>query len=43
MEAYANPDLDRYLTEYPDAPASAIAAWLTGEKHSMANYERRAS
>lgn len=32
------PDLDRYITSYPDAPADAIAAWLHGDKHSMSYY-----
>lgn len=36
----ASPDLDRWLAMFPDAPASAVAAWLAGDKHSMAYYER---
>jgi hypothetical protein len=35
-----HPDLDRWMVEYPAAPASAVAAWLTGDTHSMAYYPR---
>jgi hypothetical protein len=38
--ADANPDLDRWLDMFPDAPADAVAAWLHGEKGSMAYYDR---
>lgn len=33
-------DLDVYLREFPDTSASAIAAWLSGDKHSMAHATR---
>lgn len=36
--ALEHPDLDRYLTRWPTAPADAIAAWLHGDKHSMSYY-----
>lgn len=36
--ALDHPDLDRYLQRWPDAPANAVAAWLHGDKHSMAYY-----
>lgn len=39
-QASANPDLDRWLAERPNAPASAVAAWLSGEMRSMAYYEQ---
>jgi hypothetical protein len=35
-----HPDLDRWLTEWPTAPSSAVAGWLAGDKHSMAYYDR---
>jgi hypothetical protein len=41
MTARSHEDLSRYATEWPDAPPSAIAAWLHGDKHSMAYYDRR--
>lgn len=33
-----HPDLDRWLALFPTAPASAVAAWLAGDKHSMAYF-----
>lgn len=36
--ARAHPDLTRYLTRWPTAPPDAIAAWLHGDKHSMAYF-----
>lgn len=39
--ATMNPDLDRWLDMFPDAQPTAVAAWLTGDKHSM-QYQRRA-
>ena len=36
--ALAHPDIRRYLTRWPTAPAGAVAAWLHGEKHSMGYY-----
>lgn len=41
MTARSHDDLTRYANEWPDAPPSAIAAWLHGDKHSMAYYDRR--
>lgn len=38
--AIAHPDIARYLDLFPTAPASAVAAWLHGEKQSMAYYPR---
>lgn len=35
-----NPDLDRWIALFPTAPASAVACWLTGDKHSMSYYQR---
>jgi hypothetical protein len=32
-------DLERYASEFPEAPPDAVAAWLHGDKHSMAYYE----
>jgi hypothetical protein len=34
-----HPDLARWVSEY-DAPVSAIASWLTGDKHSMQYFAR---
>ena len=36
-------DLERYLLEWPTAPASAIVGWMHGDKHSMQYFERVAS
>lgn len=36
--ALANRDLERFLERFPEAPDDAIAAWLHGDKHSMAYY-----
>lgn len=36
----AHRDLDRWLDLFPTAPATAIAAWMTGDTHSMRNYPR---
>lgn len=30
-----HPDLNRWLTEFPEAAPSALAAWMHGDKHSM--------
>ena len=38
--AATNPDLDRWLDMFPDAPPDAIAAWLHGDRGSMAYYKR---
>lgn len=34
----AMPELERWATQFPTAPADAIAAWLHGDKHSMSYY-----
>lgn len=34
------PDLDRWLAMFPTAPASAVGAWMHGDKHSMGYYPR---
>lgn len=39
----ADPELDRYLNEYPTAAATEIAAWLNGEKNTIRYHDRRAS
>lgn len=36
--ASTNPNLDHWLTHWPTAPPSAVAGWLTGDKHSMGYY-----
>lgn len=39
-KAGQNPDLDRWLDLFPTAPTSALAAWMHGEKASMAYWPR---
>lgn len=41
-KAKRNPNLARWTVMFPDAPASAVAAWLMGDKHSMGYYTRAA-
>jgi hypothetical protein len=36
--ALEHPDIGRYLEHWPTAPASAVAGWLHGDKHSMSYY-----
>ena len=31
-----HPDIERWVYEYPNAAANQIAAWMHGDKHSMA-------
>jgi len=38
--AHEHPDLDRWLHMFPTAPVTAVAAWLTGDRHSMSYYPR---
>jgi hypothetical protein len=40
MTARSHDDLHRFATGWPEAPPSAVAAWLMGDKHSMGYYER---
>ena len=42
-QAAAMPDLDVWLTEYPEASGTQIGAWLSGDKHSMRYQTRGAS
>ncbi|MGB8858911.1 MAG: hypothetical protein WCC60_06630 [Ilumatobacteraceae bacterium] len=39
-QATANPDLNRWLDMFPDAPPDAVAGWLHGAKGSMQYYRR---
>jgi len=36
--AVSKPELERWIRDYPTAPANAIACWLHGDKHSMRNF-----
>ncbi len=38
-----HPELDQLITGWPEAPDDVIAAALTGDRHSLANYRPRAS
>jgi hypothetical protein len=41
LDAVDRPELDQWLEEFPDATGAQIGAWLTGDTHSMRNYERQ--
>ena len=38
--ALEHPDITRYALEWPSAPVDVVAAWLHGDKHSMAHHQR---